>query len=126
MKTLGIIGLGTIGLNIQEKLKSQFNIVTYDKDHSKSTCRTLFDLIEQVTTTFLCIPIPIKKNGEYDLYIIRGVLQEINGIVYALKKENFIVYIKSIIPIDLVEKLNQEFTNINIIFDHDVFYTTSG
>jgi len=126
MEKLGIIGQGSIGSAVREEMKNHFDIITYDKDHSKSTCKNLFDLMEQVNTTFLCVPAPMKDSGEYDLYIVRGVLQEINGIAHALNKKNFTVYIKSIIPIDLVEKLNQEFTNINIIFDHDVLYITSG
>ena len=117
MEKLGIIGQGFVGSAVREGMKNHFDIVTYDKDHSKSTCRTLFDLIEQVNTTFLCVPTPMKKSGECDLYIVRGVLQEINGIAHALNKEDFIVIIKSTIPPGTTDKLNEEFTNIHIAFN---------
>jgi len=117
MQKLGIIGQGFVGSAVREGMKNHFDIVTYDKDHSKSTCRTLFDLIEQVDVTFLCVPTPMKKSGECDLYIVRGVLQEINGIAHALNKEDFIVIIKSTIPPGTTDKLNEEFTNIHIAFN---------
>lgn len=126
MTKLGIIGRDTYGISLRDTFKDKFELVIYDKDVSKRNVRTVYDLIDQVNITFLCVP--LKDNGEHDLYIIRGLLQEINGISIALKKENFTVIIDPAISNNQLEVITNEFTNIHIInkTNYDVLYSITG
>ena len=117
MEKLGIIGQGFVGSAVREGMKNHYDLITYDKDPEKRNVKTIYELVEQVNVTFLCVPTPMKKTGECDLYIVRGVLQEINGIVRSLGREDFIVIIKSTIPPGTTDKLNKEFENIQIAFN---------
>ena len=117
MEKLGIIGQGFVGSAVREGMKNHYDLITYDKDPEKRNVKTIYELVEQVNITFLCVPTPMKKTGECDLYIVRGVLQEINGIVRSLGREDFIVIIKSTIPPGTTDRLNKEFENIQIAFN---------
>jgi len=116
MKKIGIIGQGFVGNSVKEGLRGFFDVRTFDIN-GKCTENSLFELIEQVSETFLCLPTPMKKSGECDLSIVNNSLSEINSIVKSLNKKDFIVIIKSTIPPGTTEKLNSEYENINIIFN---------
>lgn len=113
---LGIIGQGFVGSAVYEGMKSHFNVFTFDIN-GKCTESSLFNLIEKVDTTFLCLPTPMKKSGECDLSIVRNCLSQVDMIVKSLNKKEFIVIIKSTIPPGTTEKLNRENENLNIVFN---------
>lgn len=117
MEKLGIIGQGFVGSAVREGLKNYYDLILYDKDPSKRNVNSLYDLMEQVDMTFLCVPTPMKKSGECDLSILRMVLQEINGMAAALKKEDFIVIIKSTIPPGSTDQFNKDYPYIRIAFN---------
>jgi len=115
---IGIIGQGFVGSAVREGMKQYFEVIAFDKDINKfRNVNTLFDLIERVDLTFLCVPTPMKKSGECDLSIVRNALNDIQEIVIALNKKDFIVVIKSTIPPGTTDQLNKEFKNINIAFN---------
>ena len=116
MKKIGIIGQGFVGTAVREGFKNFCEIVTFDLN-GQCTENSLFELVEKVDVTFLCLPTPMKKNGECDLSIVRNCLSQIDLIVKSLNKKDFIVIIKSTIPPGTTEKLNSENENINIVFN---------
>ncbi len=116
MKKIGIIGQGFVGNSVREGLNNFFETITFDIN-GNCTESSLFELIEKVNETFLCLPTPMKKNGECDLSIVRNCLSQIDLIVKSLNKKDFIVIIKSTIPPGTTEKLNSENENINIVFN---------
>lgn len=116
MKKIGIIGQGFVGTAVREGLKNFYDLVTFDLN-GQCTEKSVFELIEKVDITFLCLPTPMKKNGECDLSIVKNCLSQVDLIAKSLNKENFIVIIKSTIPPGSTEKLNMENKNINIVFN---------
>lgn len=113
---IGIIGQGFVGNAVYQGMKSYFDISTFDIN-GNCTEESLFNLIEIVDMTFLCLPTPMKKSGECDLSIVKNCLSQIDMIVKSLNKEDFIVIIKSTIPPGTTEMLNKENENINIVFN---------
>lgn len=113
---LGIIGQGFVGGAVYQGMKNYFETFTFDLN-GKCTESSLFTLIEKVDVTFLCLPTPMKKNGQCDLSIVENCLTEVNLISNSLSKKDFIVIIKSTIPPGTTERLNQLFENINIVFN---------
>ena len=96
---IGIIGQGFVGSAVYEGMKNYFEVFTFDKDPNKfSNVRSIFEVVENTEVTFLCVPTPMKKSGECDLGIIGSALNDIAACVETLKKDGYIVVIKSTIP----------------------------
>ncbi len=113
---IGIIGQGFVGNAVYQGMKNLFEVSTFDIN-GNCTELSLFNLIEKVDITFLCLPTPMKKNGECDLSIVRNCLSQVDMIVKSLNKKDFIVIIKSTIPPGTTEILNKENKNLNIVFN---------
>lgn len=113
---IGIIGQGFVGNAVYQGMKNLFEVSTFDIN-GNCTELSLFNLIEKVDVTFLCLPTPMKKNGECDLSIVRNCLSQVDMIVKSLNKKDFIVIIKSTIPPGTTEILNKENKNLNIVFN---------
>lgn len=113
---LGVIGQGFVGGAVYQGMKKFFDTRTFDIN-GNCTEQSLFDLIEKVDMTFLCLPTPMKKSGECDLSIVRNCLSQVDMIVKSLDKKDFIVVIKSTIPPGTTEVLNKENLNLKIVFN---------
>jgi len=116
MERIGVIGQGFVGTAVKEGMKNYYDVRTFDINGNCNEL-SLYNLIENINETFLCLPTPMRKNGECDLSIVKDCLHQINQIIIALNKTKFIVIIKSTIPPGTTEKLNQEFPNIHIAFN---------
>jgi len=113
---LGVIGQGFVGGAVYQGMKNYFDVYTYDIN-GKCTESSLFELIEKVNVTFLCLPTPMRKSGECDLSIVENCLSQVDMLVKSLNKKDFIVVIKSTIPPGTTERLNKSNENINVIFN---------
>jgi len=113
---LGVIGQGFVGGAVYQGMKNYFDVSTFDIN-GNCTESSLFDLIEKVDVTFLCLPTPMKKSGECDLSIVENCLSQVDVLVKSLNKKDFIVVIKSTIPPGTTERLNKSNENINVIFN---------
>ena len=71
---LGVIGQGFVGGAVYQGMKNYFDVSTFDIN-GKCTESSLFDLIEKVDVTFLCLPTPMKKSGKCDLSIVENCLK---------------------------------------------------
>lgn len=117
MQKIGIIGQGFVGNAVREGMTSHYEVIAYDKDPNKfSNANSIFDVVEQTSVTFLCVPTPMRKNGSCDLSIVKSALEEISDVARALNK-NQIVVIKSTIPPGTTDQLNSEFDFVNIVFN---------
>ncbi len=113
---LGIIGQGFVGGAVYQGMKNYFDVSTFDIN-GNCTESSLFNLIEKVDVTFLCLPTPMKKSGKCDLSIVENCLSQVDMMVKSLNKKDFIVIIKSTIPPGTTERLNKSNENINVIFN---------
>ena len=115
---IGIIGQGFVGSAVREGMKNHYEVLAFDKDPSKfSSTGSIFEIVENVDVTFLCVPTPMKRNGECYTGILESALNEISECVTALNKKEFIVVIKSTIPPGTTERLNEIFTKLDIVFN---------
>jgi UDPglucose 6-dehydrogenase len=97
-------------------MKNYYDVRTFDINGNCNEL-SLYNLIENVNETFLCLPTPMRKSGECDLSIVKDCLHQIDTITTSLNKKNFIVIIKSTIPPGTTEQLNKEFKNLHIAFN---------
>tara|TARA_B100000427_G_scaffold209775_1_gene174796 strand:- start:2393 stop:3241 length:849 start_codon:yes stop_codon:yes gene_type:complete len=112
---IGILGQGYVGTAIKTGFEYQYKkINTFDKYHkSKSTISSLEKLIELSEIIFICLPTPMKKDGECDTQIVEKEIIKINK--YSNKRK--IVVIKSTIPPGTTKKINNSNQNIDVIFN---------
>ena len=108
---VGIVGQGFVGTALNEGLKQYFHIETYDINKT-STCKSLQELSEKSDVIFVCLPTPMKSNGQCHLGIVQDTLLELD----TLSKCKTIV-VKSTIPPGTTEKWNNHFKNIQIVFN---------
>jgi len=117
-ETIGISGHGCVGSAVREGMQNYFDILAFDKDPNKySNVESIYHMIESTSIAFLCVPTPMKKSGECDLSIVRNALTEISNIAKSLSVEDFIVVMKSTVPPGTTDKLNSEYSNLDILFN---------
>ena len=77
---VGIVGQGYVGKALKVGFKSDnIEINTYDKYLSdQSTVKDLNELILSSNIIFICVPTPMKKNGECFTGIVEEVVKDIN------------------------------------------------
>ncbi len=111
MDKIGIIGQGYVGNALFQKCKNFFEILTYDKDESKSNSN-MSEISKNCKIIFLCLPTPMNKDGSCDTSIIESVLFNLNKF-----KTKHIIVLKSTVVPKTTEKLNRTFSNFSIVFN---------
>jgi UDPglucose 6-dehydrogenase len=107
---IGIIGQGFVGNAVFQKFKSFFKVYTYDL--KKELCNSSFDeLFEKCRIIFICLPTPMNKDGSCDVCLVKQVLSSLN------KGKKTIVVNKSTVPPGTTENFNNEFNNLQILFN---------
>ena len=112
---IGIIGQGFVGNAVYQKFNDFYEVLTYDLDKDKCNS-TLQDLIFKCETIFVCLPTPMSKDGSCDISILKQSLSNIDLIVDNLETTRNII-IKSTIAPGTTEKLNREYSTLNIVFN---------
>jgi UDPglucose 6-dehydrogenase len=77
VKSLGIIGNGFVGHAIYEGMKQNYDVMVYDIDPEKSH-NTIED-INKSNFVFLCVPTPMKTNGEFDVSIVETAVKMLDN-----------------------------------------------
>ena len=108
---IGIIGLGYVGKAVEAVFSKKHDIFSYDINQPCSE-KDLESVIQKSDIIFVCVPTPMKKDGSCFINIVSDVLNEINDLNY-----NKDIIIKSTIPPLTSEKLQQENSKINVIFN---------
>tara|TARA_Y100000389_G_C17460368_1_gene521248 strand:+ start:1480 stop:2310 length:831 start_codon:yes stop_codon:yes gene_type:complete len=111
MKNIGIVGLGYVGKAVEAAFTDKYKILSYDINQ-KCSEKDLKSVVENADVIFVCVPTPMQKNGSCFIDILSNVIKDINN--FNLQKD---VVIKSTIPPSTSKKLQEDNTNINIIFN---------
>lgn len=104
---VGIIGNGFVGESQAFAFSPTNEIRIYDIDPLRST-HTL-DEVHQCDFIFVCVPTPMKLTGEQDISYIETV--------FGQSKPGPIYIIKSTILPGTTKRLQEKYSNINIIFN---------
>lgn len=112
---LGVIGNGFVGSALIGGFSlSVDNIFVFDKDERLCNC-SLYDLTNQSSIIFLCLPTPMNKNGACDIGIIEIVLNDIRQSKLNLKDKIFVI--KSTVPPGTTTTLQTKYPEINFVFN---------
>ena len=112
---IGILGQGYVGSAIKIGFEKKYKkLNTFDKyKESSSTVSSLEELTKSSNIIFICLPTPMKENGECDIGIVEKEIIKIDQ----YSTEPKIIVIKSTIPPGTTKKIDTKSKNIDIIFN---------
>ena len=112
---IGVLGQGYVGSAIKIGFEKKYKTLnTFDKyKDSSSTVSSLEELTQSSNIIFICLPTPMKENGECDTGIVEKEITKIDQ----YSTENKIIVIKSTIPPGTTKKINKKSNNIDIVFN---------
>lgn len=110
----GIVGLGYVGGAIKNAYEVNHKYVdTFDINKSlNSTCNSLKELVNRVNVVYVCVPTPMRENGECDTRIVENVVQEI----CSMDKE-VVVIIKSTVTPGTTQRLQESCPRSVLMFN---------
>ena len=139
MNTIGVVGQGFVGSAVREGMRHAFEVVTYDKKdpdliyvwrNDEAEVRVegyrippdkngLEYLLERTDgPIFVCLPTPMKKNGEADTSIVMTVVTQLDS----LSDTQRVVVVKSTVPPGTVAQLNDN-ASMNVVCFNPEFLT---
>ena len=112
---IGILGQGYVGSAIKIGFEKKYKTLnTFDKyKDSSSTVSSLEELTQSSNIIFICLPTPMKENGECDTGIVEKEITKIDQ----YSTEPKIIVIKSTVPPGTTKKIDTKSKNINIVFN---------
>jgi len=111
---IGIIGQGYVGTAVKTIFEKHYEVETYDIKEDCS-CISISDLVNKTDIIFVCVPTPMNKDGSCNICIVEDVVREINFVT--VDTPNRIVAIKSTIPPGTTTIFNNQYNNIDIVFN---------
>ena len=113
---VGIIGQGFVGKALKFGFEKYYTTNTFDiKEYCN--CESIDELVDKSNIIFVCVPTPMKKDGNCDTSIVESVVKEIDELVVYRNVSNRVVVIKSTIPPGTTERLNKECKHIQVVFN---------
>tara|TARA_Y100000590_G_scaffold351835_1_gene404140 strand:+ start:36 stop:881 length:846 start_codon:yes stop_codon:yes gene_type:complete len=112
---IGVLGQGYVGSAIKIGFEKKYKkLNTFDKyKNSSSTVSSLEELTQSSDIIFICLPTPMKENGECDTGIVEKEIIKIDQ----YSNESKIIVIKSTIPPGTTKKIDAKNKNIDIVFN---------
>lgn len=108
---IGLIGNGFVGNAIYENLKHAYEFSIYDKNPNKSNADHVRDVCCSAEVVFVALPTPMMTDGQCDLSIILGVMNEIS-----YWYNDNIVVLKSTVPPGTCDKIKKIHPKLRLVF----------
>ena len=97
---VGIVGRGFVGGAMHENFKECFEVAVWDTVEEKRTLNSFESFVDSSDIIFVCVPTPMKENGECDISIVEDVI----GKIANLDRRKYVV-IKSTVPPGTTQRL---------------------
>ena len=100
---IGIVGKGYVGGAMYENFKDLFEVHVWDTDEAKRTINKFEEFVNAVDIIFVCVPTPMKDDGECNTCIVESVVKDIATV----DRRKYVV-IKSTVTPGTTERLAEE------------------
>lgn len=99
---IGIVGNGFVGQATSLFANANVQLLVYDIDPNKCNPRglSMSELVQDCDIIFICVPTPMKENGECDTSIVEKCIIGINE----LQKEKKHIVVRSTVPVGFCAK----------------------
>lgn len=116
MRTIGLIGCGVVGTAVKEGMSHAFDVLCYDIN-GESNCDSVEEVVQKVDgPIFICVPSPMRSNGDCDTSIVEGVVELINEEAN-LQDLTTTIAIKSTVVPGTTRALSEKYIHCNICFN---------
>lgn len=109
---IGIVGLGYVGSAVYNVFSKINDVLTFDIV-KESNCKSINELVHSSNIIFICLPTPMKLNGECDTSLIESTLKSINE----LSSHKKFIIIKSTVPPGFTRKIQNKCDKLSITFN---------
>lgn len=106
---LGVIGNGFVGNAIYQNFKDRVLTKVYDVKEER--CLNSFDDTVNSDIVFVCLPTPMKENGQCDLSFVEEFFTKVNP--KAMKDPLFVI--KSTVPIGTTTRMSRKRDDLRIV-----------
>lgn len=114
---VGIVGQGFVGGAMKAYFdKHNFPVVAYDK--YKSGYKKLEDVVKSADVIFVCVPTPMRQNGECYTGIPEEVFADIDRTAKEIGRpgDSFVLCLKSTVPPGFTDSLREKYPHLRITF----------
>jgi UDPglucose 6-dehydrogenase len=129
--TVGIIGQGFVGSAMRAYFdrpcygtEEKFNLVTYDKVKGGD----INEVVSKAEVIFVCVPTPMRANGECYTGIVESVLQDIIDTAKAVGRDTktFVVCVKSTVWPGFIDSMKVRHPDLRISFSPEFLREASA
>lgn len=131
--TIGIIGQGFVGSAMRAYFdrpvsgkEEKFKILTYDK--FKPTGFSLDYLVENSEIIFVCVPTPMRQNGECYTGIVESVIQDVVDTAKKIGRDpnTFVLCIKSTVWPGFTDAMKKKHPELRLVFSPEFLREASA
>jgi UDPglucose 6-dehydrogenase len=108
---IGLIGRGFVGNAIYENIKTEHKVLVYDTNPALTTVDSIGKLCQNCPIIFVALPTPMQEEGECDLSIVFGAMEEINKNY----NDNVIILKSTVVP-GTCRKITKRFSQLRVVF----------
>lgn len=129
--TVGIIGQGFVGTAMRNYFDrkcsnsdEKFNIVTYDKVKGGD----IVDVVGRAQIVFVCVPTPMRRNGECYTGIVESVIQDIEDTARNIGRDpkSFVVCVKSTVWPGFLDSMKKKHPTLRLCFSPEFLREASA
>jgi len=111
---IGIIGQGFVGSSIREGMIEDYpELLTYDINPSLRNTNSLANLVEYSNIIFVCVPTPMRENGE----CYTGIAEEVVENIAVLTTKSKIIILKTTVPPGTTERIQEKHKDMFLVFN---------
>jgi len=110
---IGIVGYGILGKALDSVYKNKFEVLIYDKYQEQND---ISKISKNADLVFICVPTPMKENGEIDLSCVEDALSTLSSALNEEGKEVVAVLRSTIVP-GTTDSLQKKYSNVKLVFN---------
>lgn len=112
--TVGVIGRGYVGTAVEEFFGKVIRVLAHDPAKAKDSLEMV---VNQSEVIFVCVPTPMRQNGECYTGIVESVLADIVSLSEqsGRNKDEFIVVVKSTLAPGFTEQMREKY-GLRLVF----------
>ena len=114
--TVGVVGHGYVGQAVAAFFDRACKVVVHDK--AKPELMTLVDVVTQSEVIFVCVPTPMRADGQCHTGIVESVIEDVKKTAGDIGRplNSFVLVIKSTVRPGFTEEMQGTHLNMRILF----------
>lgn len=114
--TVGVVGHGYVGQAVSAFFERACRVLIHDR--AKPQLQTLTDIVRNAEVIFICVPTPMRQDGQCHTAIVESVIDDIERTATEVGRppDAFVLVIKSTVRPGFTEEMQGSHLNMRILF----------